>query len=81
MRRIVVANQSKWTDRTVEEVNSEYGVIILSNQRNLGSSVERVNPNLKRTIKAGDRLEFKGETSKVMNLFKKCEVAKTDRDQ
>jgi Trk K+ transport system NAD-binding subunit len=69
----VVRDGSEVADRTVEEISSQYGIIILSSQRNLGSSVERVNPNPKRAIKTGDRLEFKGETSRVMTLFEKCE--------
>ena len=74
----VVRDGSEVADRTVEEISSRYNVIILSSQRNLGSSVERVNPNPKRAIRIGDRLEFKGETSKVMALFRKCENSESN---
>ena len=74
----VVRDGSEVANRTVEEISSEYSVIILSSQRNPGSSAERVNSNPRRAIRIGDRLEFKGETCEVMALFEKCENPQND---
>lgn len=69
----VVQKGSEVVSKSVKDINEQYGVIVLSNQRQKNSEIERVNPNPKRVIDANDRLEFRGDSESVMNLFRKCE--------